>query len=193
MNWGELKALATTYVHRSDLDWDALQGLVCSNISTSLIVQENEAQAALVLSGPDAESLWSSTLPEDVMLVRSVFQTGLELKPVDIGTLLSRGGSHYAVSGGVLFTPGAADVSLVYSQRVLPYADDSAGGTLLDHYPDVFLYGLLKHAAALIQDPEINAEFYEAQFLGAVKTANSLYIDAAFGPGTIARPMGGIV
>jgi hypothetical protein len=68
---------------------------------------------------------------------------------------------------------------------------DADSNIVLEHYPDVCLYALLKHAAALIQDPEINQDFYEAQFLGAVKTANSLYADAAFGPGTIATPTGG--
>lgn len=193
MNWGQLKALATTYVHRSDLDWDALQNLVVSNVSIALIVQENEATADLALTGPDANSLWSSNLPADYALMRSVSQMGRRLKPVDIGTLVHARGSRYAVSGSDLFTSDAAGVSVVYGARVLPYADDSSTGILLDHYPDVFLYCLLKHAAALIQDPEVNAEFYEAQFLSAVKTANSLYIDAAFGPGTIATPMGGLV
>jgi hypothetical protein len=91
-----------------------------------------------------------------------------------------------------LFTPAAGDCSLVYSRRLLPLAADADSNIVLDHYPDVGLYALLKHAAAVIQDPEINQEFYEAQFLGAVKTANSLYADAAFGPGTAAMPMGGM-
>jgi hypothetical protein len=102
------------------------------------------------------------------------------------------GGKIYAVSGMALFTTNAGACTLVYTARTVPLVGDSATSVLLDRYPDVWLYGLLKHAAAVIQDPEVNQEFYEQQFLGAIKTANSLYVDAAFGPGTLARPMGGV-
>jgi hypothetical protein len=175
MNWGSLKQLARTYVHRSDLDFDALQPLAWSNISIALVVPENEAMSVVTLSGPDDKTLFSGALPVDYALMRAVSQTGRTLNPVDIKMLIERGGS------------------LVYSQRLQPVLDDESSNIILDHYPDICLYGLLKHAAAIVQDPEVNAEFYEQQFLGAVKTANSIYIDAAFGPGTAATPMGGMM
>src|SRR4030095_2140234 len=116
MTWGELKTLAQTYVHRSDLDFDALQPLAWSNISISLAVQENEATGNVTLSGPDSNSLYSAQLPPDYALIRSVRQTGLNLNPVDIKMLMERSGSRYAISGMKLFAAGAGDCSLVYSQ-----------------------------------------------------------------------------
>jgi hypothetical protein len=193
MNWGSLKQLARTYVHRSDLDFDALQPLAWSNISIALVVPENEAMSVVTLSGPDDKTLFSGALPVDYALMRAVSQTGRTLNPVDIKMLIERGGSRYAVSGLKIFSISAGDCSLVYSQRLQPVLDDESSNIILDHYPDICLYGLLKHAAAIVQDPEVNAEFYEQQFLGAVKTANSIYIDAAFGPGTAATPMGGMM
>ena len=193
MNWGELKALARAYVHRSDLDFDALQNLACSNISISLIVQENEVTGNVTLSGPDGNGIYSASLPSDYALMRSVVQSGITLNPVDITTLVGRVGSRYAVSGLKIHTASGNDCSLVYTARVEPFVSDDEADILLTRYPDVFLYALLKHAAAVMQDPEINQEFYEQQFRGAVTTANALYWDAAIGPGAMMRPMGGII
>src|SRR5262245_22486773 len=179
MNWGEAKSLARTYVHRSDLDFDALQPLVCSNISISLTVQENEVTGNVTLSGPDANGCYSGALPADYALMRAVSQSGRTLNPVDIKMLIERGGMRYAVSGAKFYTISAADCLLNYTAKCLPVSGDGNTNIILSNYPDIYLYGLLKHAAALIQDPDINADFYEQQFLGAVKTANSIYVDAA--------------
>ena len=193
MTWGELKALATTFVHRSDLNFDALQPLACVDISISLVVQENESFATLAPVGPDANSLYQAPLPASYALMRSVRQSGATLNPVDIKTLIERGGSHYSVSGGQLWVTNGASLSIVYSERVLPTSTDAGTNDVLDRYPSVYLYAVLKHAAVVMQDPDMNSEFYEKQFLGAVSTANAIYLDAAFGPGMMAHPMGAVV
>jgi hypothetical protein len=192
MNWGSLKSLARVYVHRSDLDFDQLQPLVFSNVSIALCVQENEATGTVSLSGPDSNGLFSGALPVDYALMRSVTQTGLDLNPVDMKSLIARGGSRYAISAMKLYTTAAGDCSLTYTLSLQPLVD-AASNAVLDRYPDICLYALLKHCAAIMQDPEVNSEFYEQQFLGAVKTANSVYIDAAYGPGMMATPMGRMV
>jgi hypothetical protein len=193
MNWGELKSLARVYAHRSDLDFNALQPLVASNISISLTVQENEATANVTPAGPNGNGLFSCALPPDYALMRSVVQTGTTLNPVDIKTLVERNGSRYAISGGQIYVIAAAGLALCYTARCPLLAADTDTNIILGHYPDIYLYGLMKHVAAIVQDPEVNSEFYEQQFLGAVKTANSVYIDAAYGPGMMATPIGGMV
>jgi hypothetical protein len=166
---------------------------VASNISVALAVQENEAVAALTTTGPNGNGLYAAALPVDYGLMRSVALGAAEFNPVDVKTLIARGGAHYAVSGMQFFAGVTGVFSLVYSARVAAFSSDADQSVLLDRYPDVWLYGLLKHAAAVMQDPEVSQAFYEQQFMDAVRTANGLYVDAAFGPGTMARPMGGLV
>src|SRR5262245_5650155 len=123
MNWGALKSLARVYVHRTDLDLDALQPLVFSNVSIALCVQENEATGTVTLSGPDGNGLFSGALPLDYALMRSVTQTGNSLNPVDIKSLIQRGGSRYAISAMKIYTPSAGDLSLSYSEYLQPLTD----------------------------------------------------------------------
>lgn len=190
MDWGDLRDLATGFVHRKDIPWDKLQPLACADMSITLIVQENEASVILTLSGPDNKSLYSTALPTDYARIRSVWQGGI-LNPVDIKTLQEFGGRNYAISGNKIFTPKAAAVDVVYSAQLEPLANDTDSSAILLSYPNVYLYALLKQAAIWMQDVEINDGFFEKQFLGACQTANSNYLDAAFGPGLVAQPMGG--
>lgn len=183
MTWAEIRSTASKFVHRQDIPWPELQPLTCADISIALAVQENEATAIIPLSGPDGKFLYSGALPADYAAMRSVTLGTRTIDPVDIKTLGELAGNWYAISGGMIYAQAAGDCGIVYSQRVEPLASDSDSNVILDRYPNIYLYGLLKHAAIYCQDEEINTAFFERQFLSAIQTANSAYVDATFGPG----------
>src|SRR5262245_29200491 len=136
--WGQLKSLATTFVHRSDIDWNALEPLCCADISLALTIQENEAAATVVLSGPDTNNLWSGPLPADYAAIRAVRQSGVTLNQQDIKTFAEWGGWNYAISNSALWTTSGADCSIVYTARTMPIGADAGTSDVLDRYPNVY-------------------------------------------------------
>ena len=195
MNWGTLKSLASKFAHRTNISlWDEIQPLALDDINLALIVQENEASATLPLAVTPPSTIYKSDLPADYVATRSVFVDGREYSPVDMTELLrgppKRG---YAISGmQIAVRPAGVTLDLVYSTRIAVLASDGESNFLSERYSSVYLYGLCKHAAILAQDLEMQGTF-ENQFLSAITTANTKYMDAAFGPGASPALIGGRV
>jgi hypothetical protein len=182
VNWAECKSLAEGFLHRSDLALDSLQPLAVADCNIALLIQENEGGGSITLAEA-GDGLWFAPLPADYSAMRAVDVGGVMCDPVPYRTLRQSGAGRrwYAVSGMSLYAARSGVADILYSKRVLPASD---GGTnpILDRYPQVYLYALLKHAAVVVQDFEA-AQVFERQFVEHVGAANALYHDAAFGPG----------
>ena len=192
MNWGDLKLLATSFLHRSDIDFDALSPLARDDINLTLVVQENEATASMTLA-QGARQLFFAPLPQDYATMRSAMINGVICEPRDIKTLNERGYSGrnwYSVTGMNIYAPLSGQAEIVYTARLTPFASDAATDQVLLRYSQVWLYALLKHAAILSQDFDARDQ-YEKQFLDICGTANAVYQNMAFGPGMAAIPVGG--
>ena len=189
MDWASLKILATKFVNRKDIDWQALQPLALDDINNNLVVQENEGTATLPLLGSTLPGLSSAALPAEFIGPRAVFAGRVELNPVDIqGLLGSRSPvSQYAISGGQIYAGGAHTVALVYTRRMELMVADGDSNTVADKYSPVWLYALAKHAAHRIQDFDARDQ-HQAALDMAIGQANANYAFATMSSGARARP-----
>lgn len=155
MNWGELKTLATRFVHRSDIPFDSVQFLALDDLNESLVVQENEGAATIALSTVSVSGFLTGDLPTDFVRARAALSGSNELEPTDISGLLSRAGARgfYSVSGSLLWA-SVASVNLIYSKRIAALASDTDRNVLTDKYSGLFISGLLKWAGTMVQDFE---------------------------------------
>jgi hypothetical protein len=114
---------------------------------------------------------------------------GVTCDPVDIKTLMERGGGRawYAISGMSIYARRSGQVDLLYTKRL-----QAGENAVLERYPSVYLYALLKHAAVYVQDYDAQKQ-YQEQFEQQCSIANGVYQNAAFGPGMMAVPMGGML
>lgn len=188
MNWGDVKALAAKYVHRKDIDWDGLQPLALDDINQNLVVQENEGVAMVALSPSSLSGFYAGPLPDDFARPRGVFMGARELEATDIQGLIARGGmtGYYAISGKQLYSATSGPLSIIYSVRSAALNADTDQSDLSSLYSPVLLYGLLCHAARLIQDFDA-LEQYRAAFSDQVATANSNYAAATLSAGAVSR------
>jgi hypothetical protein len=191
MLWSECKAVAQGFLHRTDINLDGLQPLALSDINLMLVVTENEAGASMTLA--QGTDLWFAPLPPDYATMRALDIDGTMCDPVDYKTLKEHGRdrSWYAISGMNVYATRSGQVDVLYTKRLLPAAD-GATNAVLDRYPSVYLYALLKHAAVYVQDYDAQKQ-YQDQFEQQCSIANSVYQNAAFGPGMMAVPMGGML
>lgn len=196
MDWASLKALASKFVNRKDIDWLALQPLALDDINNSLTVQENEGVASLTLSSSSLSGMVSSNLPPDFAAPRAVFAGRTELNPTDIqGLIGSRSPMlQYAISGGQLYSGGNSAVSLVYSVRMPLMIGDADSNVVAAKYSPIWLYALAKHAAHRIQDFDARDQ-HQAALDYAIGQANANYAFATMSSGAAARsqyaPAGG--
>jgi hypothetical protein len=187
MLWSELKAVALGFLHRTDVNLDGLQPLALSDINLMLVVQENEAGASMTLA--QGTDLWFAPLPPDYATMRALDIDGTMCDPVDYKTLkeYGRDRSWYAISGMNVYATRSGQVDLLYTKRL-----QAGENAVLERYPSVYLYALLKHAAVYVQDYDAQKQ-YQDQFEQQCSIANGVYQNAAFGPGMMAVPIGGML
>ena len=91
---------------------------------------------------------------------------------------------YYAIIGGqieVWPTPDAAYTGeLYYYTRTAPLDDNTASNWILDHFPDVYLYGALVHSAPYLVDDQ-RAATWSALYQSAIDGINSNNEKAKFG------------
>jgi hypothetical protein len=190
MLWSECKTLAQGFLHRTDIDLDSLQPLALADINVALVVQENESGLSATLAD-EGNGLFFAPLPADYATIRAVDIGGVICDPVDYKTLRQHGAgrSWYAISGMELHSKKSGQLEMLYTTRTLP-AGDGDTNVVLDRYPQAMLYGVLKHAAIIIQDYDAG-QVFDRQFMAAIADANAVYMDAAFGPGMAVQAVPG--
>jgi len=176
MNYGTLKTIAAKYVNRKDILWDELCPLAADDISLQLTVQENEAISTLVMAPETHTALYSGAVPPDFARVRAVFSGQNELYATDMQGLLAAGDQSrlYVVSGMAILSGVSTDLTLVYSSREEAFTTDSDTSLVLSRYSQIWLYGLITHAAHRIQDFDAE-EAHSMMFDAAIATANANY------------------
>lgn len=181
MNWLDMQMAGRKFVHRKDTDWSMIQQIAWQDISSRLIVQENEEDDDIDLLA--VGSLYFGTLPDSYARMRSVMQGTCQLFPTSYKALV--GGRNlkpgYAISGNQIMVKGSSPLAIVYGAKLTPVLADSDENVVMAQYPMVALYGLIKHASLQAQDFDA-AGNYAQQFDMAIDQANANYVDAAFGP-----------
>lgn len=196
MNWASLKTLAATFVHRKDIDWNALQPLCADEINLALWVQENEGATSVTLAPAAVAGFSIAPLPLDFCRPRAVFAGAHELQPIDIQAMLGAfdPSGFYAISGNQLWASTTSVISLIYSKR-LALLGDAESNVVLDRYSGIYLYGVLKHAAHRIQDFDAE-QSHQAAFDASIATANAGFDEARMSAGMQGRsgyaPAGGV-
>jgi hypothetical protein len=188
MNWGDVKSLAASFVHRKDIDWQMLQNLALAQINQNLAVQENEGATSVAMTPSSLSGFNAGALPIDFARPRAVFAGKGELEPTDIQGLLGRGDCHgfFAISGSKLYANEVGPLSMVYSTRTQPLVSDSDTNALSELYSTVLLYGLLCQAVQQIQDFDA-LQAHKGAYDDAIGEANANYALATFSAGVVSR------
>lgn len=182
MNWGQLKVMAQSYTHRSDIDLNAAQIPACDRMTQRLDVQDNEAVTSATLgAAADLFGLYEAPLATDYGRMKTVMIAGVNQAPTSL-LLLTQGlgsDSQYAISGNVLYANSTGTVVYAYGKQILPIGSDTATSTLLTRFPRVYLYAVVIEALIQVQDFD-GASAYTSAFEGAVDDANALQAFARF-------------
>lgn len=195
MNWGEIQNVARGMIKRGDVPWQALQPMANDDIVQVLIAQDLETFTTLVPANMPATPFYSAPLPSDFARARSVTKDlGGDLYAVTPKAFRARtcGQDSYTILGGKLWTFTASPVAMVYIQRLAIIEDAEQSNVAMDHYSNVYLYGILKHGAVWATDYD-SADRFEAAFDRAVGTANENYIAETLAGGLAPTIPGGIV
>ena len=196
MNFGEIKALVSFYIHRTDLDplYPQFFEQVRERISKDarLIVMETAETITL-----DGDNKWP--LDVDWIEFRSVNgSVSGGKRPLQ---LLSSGdferyaranfsNQHcYRIEGGTLEASKAGDLDLVYYKRPALLVNDQETNPVLTRYPNLYLFCALMYANNSIQDTETE-QLATAHYQHELELANDADETARFSgdaPTVIAR------
>lgn len=139
-----------------------------SRVNKALRVRRMESSATITMTGGEG------TLPDDYLQYREVLANGPNVYPLratDPNTgqgdyPLTDYPAYFSVIGNKIKTfPGSTvDLTLKYFAKIPALADDNTTNWLLEHSPDVYLYGSLMEAAPFMMDDAriaTWAQFYE--------------------------------
>jgi hypothetical protein len=119
-----------------------------------------ESRLNRLLDDPDMEV--STTLTGDGASLPADFGAMVSIGTADGNRILPMGSSEYAAilpasgisryytirEGKVYYTPGSANVTLVYRRSIPPLTEADDSNWLLERAPDLYLYGVLLQAEA---------------------------------------------
>lgn len=172
MDYGDLKSLIASYLHRTDL--------------TTLMptfVEHGRIRMCQDLRVPEMETSGTVTLTagvgalsSDVVQIRHVQGPTMRLEWADLDQILRlTSESAYTVTGIDIRAPGCGTVEVYYWGRpqTLVGAADSATRTVLSLYPNVWLYAALVEAYVYIQDAA-NEAAMQSRLDEEVRRANVL-------------------
>lgn len=175
MNYGQLRAAVTDWLHRADLDTSAITfvQLAESRLKRELRLNRLTASATLtILAGQS-----SVALPTDYLQGRSVVGTlEWDFKSPDILAQMAAAASTeyvYSIYGGNLVVPyvPAANVTVkvIYYQALVALANDSDTNWILTEHPGVYLWAALSEASTYTVDKGQTATF-EGKFRDVMET-----------------------
>jgi len=151
---------ATGYLHRGDLT---------AKIPDFIKLAESKINRKLRLLLQEAESTLTATIDSRLMAVPTRFGTPIALwlttyepriemiyrDPASLPVATSSSGStYYTVDGAYIATENPADVEHTYTLRYWAKFDlqTTSTNTVLDNYPDIYLYGTLLASVGYTQD-----------------------------------------
>jgi hypothetical protein len=193
MKWGQLKQQAATYVHRKDIDWDAAQSLLASDLDARLNTVINEGVTNLTLStSAGIPSFYSANVPGNYARAKSIFRGVDEVKASSEAAFFTRVDRErfYCQVGLELYFAKATPCIMLYAKRVQLMTGDNDENVEANYYPNVYLYGLLTHAAKLIADFELIGT-HETTFENWLERANAASDEMRYTAGFAPTIVGG--
>jgi hypothetical protein len=185
----ELKTAVDSFLHRTDLQnyYTTFIDLTEADIRSDIKTRAQETQATgTVSSGAIAHPsglISVNRLVVDDYVLNYVTQAQFaerERLDSDDTVYTSIGTNFYVLTG--------TDYVLDYVAKFTGLSADSDTNWLLTNYPDVYLYGMLKHAAIWMQDDQATVKFAE-MYKGSVSRVLLKERQATFTGGSLAiRP-----
>lgn len=175
MNFGTLKADILALIGRAPAD--ACYRLVTADINNSLRLRAMEKTATLTEAA-------SVAMPADFLALISIYRDANPRTTLRPTTPQALHGAYEAtgtpwqyaiVDGALLLSPGAntgASINLRYYGKVADLVADADTNAILAAHPGIYIYGTLKHHAALLRDPEAGA-MWAAEYAGALAVARA--------------------
>lgn len=153
MNYGDLKSLVASYLHRSDLTARMPTFIEHGRIlfCNTLRVPECETSATVTLTAG------IGALSSDVIAVRAVLGPNRPLRQADLESVSQvTSESVYAITGLNIWAPGCGTVTVYYWERPLTLvgAADATTRTVLSIYPNIWLYAALVSGYRFLDDAE---------------------------------------
>jgi hypothetical protein len=132
-------------------------GYAESEMQTRIKLMEFETSATVTITAG------SGTLPTGYVGMRSVYWVGSPNRPItyippeqyDAYRANDSGdGYYYTITGSTIRTTPMGDGSIVctYLARFTPLSDSNTSNALLTNFPDLYVYGAMKHANVWTQD-----------------------------------------
>jgi hypothetical protein len=176
MNWGQLKTDLASTIHRTDIDWQALQEFANADISRDLDVIDNEDMVALTITQSVGMPLWEAPLPADFGRVKALIGggRGTPWSSVDLQALMMLADRQgcFAISGEKLWLGSSGPAVLLYAQRMKAMTADEDTNVILTNYPNVYLHCLAMYGFERAQDTEMRGLQQEA-YRDAIIQANA--------------------
>lgn len=176
MNWGQLKTDLAATIHRTDIDWNALQEFAVIEMTKDLDVIDNEGMLPLTITQSVGLPLWQADVPADFGRVKALIGGGRPAPwaSVDLQALMmmTERGGYFAISGNQVWLGGAGPAVLIYSLQIALLTADDQTNAILTRYPHVYLHCLAKWGFERAQDMEMR-EVQETAYRDAVIQANA--------------------
>lgn len=187
-NYSNLKQAVMKWTHRDDIDEviDDIIDLTEAEIFTSGVVHPMTGKVALLRVRDMEEVDTGSTtigsreyeLPDDFLEMRSIKVNGLKIElktPENLSNVTTAGRPcAYTVTNGLLFdrpSDAVYEVELDYYSKGTPLDSIDTENTILEKYPNVYLWGCINQANIYAGEEE-KAVMYQAKCFDAIRTAN---------------------
>lgn len=192
-DYSNLQDLVARYMDRDDLDAD---------LANFIVIVEAEANRVLRAVNQETKTLWvidqeTFQLPADFRKLRKIHIEGnpdqplTEISPVAAPILYdgSEGTPRsYWLEGRVmtLAPPPSESTTFraTYFTKIAPLTPDTPVNWLLEEHPDVYVWGVLREAAAYIRDPEA-ISFADQRFTNAIAQLQQESRNDRFGGGPL--------
>lgn len=175
MKWGQIKSQAASFVHRKDIDWDAAQVLLASDLDARLNSVINEGVASLTLAtSAGIPGFYSVQVPGNYARAKAVMRGTDEVNSSPEKAFFTRPDRErfYTQVGLELYFAKSAPCIMLYAKRVQLMTSDNDENVEATYYPNVYLYGMLTHACKLIADFEL-VQTHEPTFETWLERANA--------------------
>ncbi|MCW2405037.1 hypothetical protein M2336_001666 [Sphingobium sp. B1D7B] len=172
----DLQRLVARYMDRDDL---------AADIANFVAIVEAEANRVLRTVNQERKAIWAISsetfsLPPDFRRLRKIHIEGEPDRPLEeispVAAPMIYDGAQgtpnaYWIEGRVmtLAPPPAEETTfrVTYYVKIEPLTADSPVNWLMEEHPDIYVWGVLREAAAFIRDPEAYS-FAEGRFNGAI-------------------------
>jgi hypothetical protein len=177
-NYTELKAAIASRLHRTDLTTQIVDYITIAEkrLNRDLALTDQESESNLTASVGSRTMTPPATFGTPIALYLTTYLPRIEIPyviPTEMQVLSQNGPAQYwTIDGSVIKTDAPADQAYTYTFRYLSECDIASTSTnsILDAYPETYLYGALIEAAHDIRDGDLMA-ISEKRYREAIQEA----------------------